>query len=664
MQRRRLVFGVIAVAAGTLAACEHSATTVPAKLPPVAAPRASVANGLPLGLTGNMGVGQYIICAVGADATFSWSSTAWGPTKIGNYSDTAKAGTATVQNGGSSAPTAWASGKCVAAYSYPQIDRHQFMLPLVTSTWQAQAGVQLDSIAQDSVKAQDLTVYTGPQETISSHPGASSLTGVVNNDYGQIVFYYFSSTPTLTLLKQPDAASVTAGNPIGFSMVVTNNGPGTAKAVTLADPLPGAAALSWSVASPASGCTIASGTLSCTLGDLAAGASATVHVTSPTTGAACTTYDNTATAQATGVATVQASASVTLVCPLPGIALVKTASPAVVAPFQPVTYGYTVTNTGNVTLTNITVVDDNGTPGNPADDIVVGTIASLAPGASQTLTRTMAPPVLSVSGALGGAGPSGFAVLSLGGDASHQSAGINCSNAVVIGNVGVPSYGTFNNMAPCSESGALYRGTNVKVTGPAVPAGGIITNESLLNQLRTDAFNAASYFAGLTPNRTVAGNQITNTMTLAGSVGFNVLNLTNLQLGSGETLTLGGPAGTEWVINIAGNFINDPGTITFAGGVTAADVVFNVTSPSATVRTHGGNKTAGILLAPYNAIRIDLGPFSGTVIGGYNQVITLISSTHITYPGTPPPTVTNTATATATAQGVSATSSATVTISK
>ena len=93
-----------------------------------------------------------------------------------------------------------------------------------------------------------------------------------------------------------------------------------------------------------------------------------------------------------GATAVSASASAQ-VCfatpPPPSMTLIKTADKTVIDPIgDTVTYTYTVMNTGGRTIANITVTDDNGTPGNTADDFVVGTIASLAPGASATLTAT------------------------------------------------------------------------------------------------------------------------------------------------------------------------------------------------------------------------------------------------------------------------------------
>lgn len=77
----------------------------------------------------------------------------------------------------------------------------------------------------------------------------------------------------------------------------------------------------------------------------------------------------------------------------PGLSLTKTADAASIAPYESVLYTYLVTNTGGTTLTNVVVEDDACTPGHAADDLVVGTIASLAPGASATLQAELIPPV-------------------------------------------------------------------------------------------------------------------------------------------------------------------------------------------------------------------------------------------------------------------------------
>jgi len=82
-----------------------------------------------------------------------------------------------------------------------------------------------------------------------------------------------------------------------------------------------------------------------------------------------------------------------LVVPDPKISLTKTANVDDADFGSKVTYTYQVTNTGNVALTNLTVIDDNGTPGYPADDFTVGTTTpSLAAEETVTLTATTIPP--------------------------------------------------------------------------------------------------------------------------------------------------------------------------------------------------------------------------------------------------------------------------------
>lgn len=75
------------------------------------------------------------------------------------------------------------------------------------------------------------------------------------------------------------------------------------------------------------------------------------------------------------------------------ISLVKTPDKTTVQPGEMVTYTYVVTNNSPLPATNVTVRDDNATPGDPTDDFTVGTVASLAPGASQTFTATRSLPI-------------------------------------------------------------------------------------------------------------------------------------------------------------------------------------------------------------------------------------------------------------------------------
>jgi uncharacterized repeat protein (TIGR01451 family) len=132
--------------------------------------------------------------------------------------------------------------------------------------------------------------------------------------------------PALQITKVADDSIVSAGEDIGFTITVTNLGPGKAYDVSLTDALPGG--LAWT--DDSADCEIAGGTLSCDYGTLDAGASASVHVSAPATSDDCATLQNTAFADASNNPNgpVDATAQVTIECP--GLNIAKTADSGIV----------------------------------------------------------------------------------------------------------------------------------------------------------------------------------------------------------------------------------------------------------------------------------------------------------------------------------------------
>ena len=203
--------------------------------------------------------------------------------------------------------------------------------------------------------------------------------------------------PSVTIAKTADAASVSAGSNIGFTITVTNGGAADATGVTVNDPLPNTAGsgVDWSIASqsPASSCSITgtppSETLACgPLTLAAAGGTLTVHVTSSTTAASCGTYNNTATFTSTNAGSGTANASTAVQCGALKIVKnsTKTGNPAVANAGAEFCYS---TSTG-CTTTNVTDTT-NGTLGDK--DTAVGSVCvdGLAPGVYK-INETKAPP--------------------------------------------------------------------------------------------------------------------------------------------------------------------------------------------------------------------------------------------------------------------------------
>jgi uncharacterized repeat protein (TIGR01451 family) len=263
------------------------------------------------------------------------------------------------------------------------------------------------------IKMQDVNSGSGRGDLrylipIAGHPFNSSTYFVLYSEWGSLDTapdsknfateggfeeWKVRKAPSLQITKTADAASVSAGSPIGFVVTITNNGPADATGVTISDTLPGGAGIDWSENSAS--CSISGSpgvppeVLSCGPVTLAAnGGSLSVHLTSPTTAASCGTYDNRATFTSTNAGSGFADASTVVQC---GALVIhknstKSGTPAVANAGAEFCYS---TTTG-CTTTNVTDTVD-GTLGDK--DAAVGSVCvdGLAPGAYK-INETKAPP--------------------------------------------------------------------------------------------------------------------------------------------------------------------------------------------------------------------------------------------------------------------------------
>ena len=169
----------------------------------------------------------------------------------------------------------------------------------------------------------------------------------------------------VTITKTADASPVNAGDQIGFTVEVKNTGAGTAKGVSLTDPLPGGSGsgVTWAVdngtGTPAK-FVLAGGqgsqTLTLASGTLAAGADYTIHITASTSASECGVYDNTATLTTTN-ANNPSPASAEEVCRTAGIQIAKTADEPLVNEGDIIGFTVTVYNDGTGAAKGVTLSD-------------------------------------------------------------------------------------------------------------------------------------------------------------------------------------------------------------------------------------------------------------------------------------------------------------------
>jgi uncharacterized repeat protein (TIGR01451 family) len=209
--------------------------------------------------------------------------------------------------------------------------------------------------------------------TVTGHPPTG---GVLTNTSNEVTVTT-TATAALTLTQTVNPTSITkTGDIVTFHFLVHNPGNQTVHGLTIPGSLTGL------------------GAVTCDTTTLAPGADATCQATYTATQADIDagTITNTATANALSPANapvVSAPADATVsAAPITGLTVAESASPSSIESVgQVVTFSFLVTNTGNVTLNGVSVVEGNFSGSDPFGTITCPT-TTLTPGQSTTCTAT------------------------------------------------------------------------------------------------------------------------------------------------------------------------------------------------------------------------------------------------------------------------------------
>ena len=196
------------------------------------------------------------------------------------------------------------------------------------------------------------TIATSP---VSNTADVTTTNDGSDSDTDQVVVLAGS----IDITKVADAASVSAGDDIGFTITVKSTGPGAAKGVVMTDVLPTDPGTSWTIdgGTGAGTCSTDAGTITCAFGDMANGASYTVHLSSPTTKATIATSPVSNTADVTTTNDGSDSDTDQVVVLAGSIDITKVADAASVSAGDDIGFTITVKSTGPGAAKGVVMTD-------------------------------------------------------------------------------------------------------------------------------------------------------------------------------------------------------------------------------------------------------------------------------------------------------------------
>ena len=210
----------------------------------------------------------------------------------------------------------------------------------------------------------------------------------------------------------------------------------------------------------------------------------------------------------------------------------------------------------------------------------------------------------------------------------------------VVGDICVAPNGTLSMSGDQYVTGEVHLGPGAKFSNSSHDTVNVVQNVDLSAEISA-AYADAAAAASLPCSQSFAKLDGSSVTTIVGGVGINVICVGDVVLG-GKQVTLTGPAGAKFILNVSGKFVLTGGgagpQIRVAGGVQPKDVLYNIIGAGADVAFSGGGGGVdcckavvdGTLLAPLRKINLSPGLVNGQIISGKD--ISIVSGSSVRCP--------------------------------